>query len=231
MNLTDQIVLISKKAPASRNRFVYYPDHLVRIPGPQPGKSTLSILWEALVTLFREPLFKGVVRGVLKEPSVEARPDNRKDESVGHFMSRRFNPAIADNLVSAVFHGIYAGDIYKLSADTLIGLQRLLEAKHESVIIGALDNNREKRKIIPTDYLLAMCSIINQRPPGHFDRLRMLVRGASVFTIRDGLAEIARAFEKSFSENSAKIDVVTGAQIRDIKREQNHDITVRTNLV
>jgi oxygen-dependent protoporphyrinogen oxidase len=226
LDLAEQIVLIGKTSPAARNRYIYYPDRLVRMPGPKPGGGTLSTILDALTTIFTEPIFKGTVMGILKEPSVETRSDLRKDESVGDFTSRRFNSKVADNLVSAIFHGIYAGDIYKLSADAIIGAQRLLEVEHESVIIGAMDMIQQKRLIMPADYLLALYSVVGQRPLGHFDRLRALVRPASVFTIKDGLAEIARAFERGFQKHSDKIEVVTDARINDIRREGNHDITV-----
>ncbi|KAE8554924.1 hypothetical protein EYB25_003471 [Talaromyces marneffei] len=228
LDLSEQIVLIGKTSPAARNRYVYYPDHLVRMPGPKPGGGTLSTILETLTTIFTEPIFKGTVMGILKEPAVETRSisDLRKDESVGDFISRRFGSKVADNLASAVYHGIYAGDIYKLSADTILGPQRLHEAQHESVIIGAMEMMQQKKKIIPADHLLAMFSVVGQRPMNHFDRLGVLVGPASVFTIKDGLAEIARAFERGFKKHSEKIEVVTDARINDIKREDNHDITI-----
>jgi oxygen-dependent protoporphyrinogen oxidase len=226
LDLAEQIVLISKNSPAARNRYIYYPDHLVRMPGRKPGGGMLSTILEALRTLFTEPIFKGTIMGILKEPAVEVRSDLRKDESVGDFTSRRFGSNMADNLLSAFFHGVYAGDIYKLSADTILGVHRLIEVQSESVIIGAVDMLQQKKMFIPSDYLLAMCSVVGQRPLGHFDRLRALMRPASVFTIKDGLAEIARGFERGFKKHSDKIQVVTDARINDIRREDNHDITV-----
>lgn len=196
------------------------------MPGPEPGKGMLSIILDALRTLFTEPIFKGTVMGILREPAVEVRSDLRNDESIGDFVSRRFGSKVADNILSAVLHGVYAGDIYKLSADSIMGLQRLMEVQNESLIIGTLDMVQTKRLLVPADYLLAMCSVVGQRPLGHFERLRTLVRPASVFTIKDGLAEIARAFERGFAKHSDKIQIVTDARINSIKREDNHDITV-----
>lgn len=226
LELTEQIVFIGSNSPAARNRYIYYPDHLVRMPGPKPGEGLLSTVLDVLRTVFTEPIFKGTVMNILKEPAVDVRSDLRNDESVGDFISRRFGSKVADNIVSAVFHGIYAGDIYKLSADSVIGVPRLIEVQNESVMIGALDMMQTKRNFIPADYLLAMCSVMGQRPLSHFDRLRALVRPANVFTIRDGLAEIACAFERGFKKHSDKIQIVTDARINDIKREENHDITV-----
>lgn len=226
LELAEQIVLIGRTSPAARNRYIYYPDHLVRMPGPKPGEGVLSTILDALRTLFTEPMFKGTIMGILKEPAVEVRSDVRKDESIGDFFSRRFGPKFTDNMFSALLHGVYAGDIYKLSADSILGVPRLIEVQNESLVIGMLDMMQTKKNFIPADYLLALCSVVGQRPLSHFDRLRTLIRPASVFTIKDGLAEIARGFERGFKKHSDKIQVVTDARINDIKREENHDITV-----
>lgn len=196
------------------------------MPGPQPDMGLLSTILDALKTLFTEPIFKGTVMSILKEPAVDVRSDLRKDESIGDFFSRRFGPKVADNFLSAILHGVYAGDIYKLSADSILGVARLIEVQNESLLIGILDGMQTKKSFIPADYLLALCSVVGQRPLNHFDRLRTLIRPASVFTIKDGLAEIARGFERGFQKHSDKIQVVTDARINDIKREENHDITV-----
>lgn len=228
LDMTDQVSLISKSSPAALNRYIYYPDHIVRMPGPEPNSSTMSTILRGLTTLFREPLFEGSIRAFLREPLLDARSE-RQDESIGDFISRRFNPKVADNIVSAVFHGIFAGDIYKLSAQTILGVPHFLEKRHDSITVGMLDNMQEKRRIIPADYLLATWSVGAQRPPGHWDSLRLLMKSASVFTLKDGLAALAHGLAKDFEKNSHKVQVITDAQINSIRREENHDITVSLN--
>lgn len=84
---------------------------------PGPGGSLL----EGCSSFTSEPVFKGLFRSLLMEPWQPSRPDDLLDESVGSFLSRRLgSPLLADNIVSAVFHGIYAGDIYQLSARSLL---------------------------------------------------------------------------------------------------------------
>ena len=68
-----------------------------------------------------EPVFKGTFWGVIRESSVAARPPEMEDESVGSFLQRRLGSSnVGENLVSAVLHGIYAGDIYQLSAKSIL---------------------------------------------------------------------------------------------------------------
>jgi protoporphyrinogen oxidase len=59
---------------------------------------------------------------ILRESSIGPRPRHIQDESVGDFIMRRTggNRAIADRFVSAVLHGIYAGDVWQLSMASLL---------------------------------------------------------------------------------------------------------------
>lgn len=66
---------------------------------------------------------------MLRDLRVEPRSPALLDESVGDFIKRRFGPAIADNLVSALFHGIYAGDIYSMSVRTCLPTLWYLETR------------------------------------------------------------------------------------------------------
>lgn len=114
---------------AARNRFVYYPDHLVRMPGPYAQTGLLTNIFRNLSALLTEPIFKGIIGYLLAEPTVETRGKHVEDESVGDFVTRRFGPTIADNMLSALFHGIYAGDIYNLSARTLLAKLWYMETR------------------------------------------------------------------------------------------------------
>lgn len=96
----------------SKPRYIYYPDHLVPLP---PASSLLQFFREPL---FRETLFAGLMV-LLRAYRVKRLPD--EDESVGDWIRRLSGSrTAADNLVSAMVHGIYGGDIYKLSARSVL---------------------------------------------------------------------------------------------------------------
>jgi protoporphyrinogen/coproporphyrinogen III oxidase len=81
--------------------------------------------------------------GILGEPTKPGRDPGTKDESVGDFLTRRFGSAVADNFASAVIHGIYAGDIYKLSVRTAMPLLSHLESRSEEhTVLGELFFNK-----------------------------------------------------------------------------------------
>ena len=100
---------------------------------PSPYGNPLAAVFGAVKSLLTEPIFKGVFTSLLAEPAVKQRSRQMADESVGDFLKRRFGIAAADNLASALFHGVYAGDIYQLSARTCLPLLWYLESRdHKS---------------------------------------------------------------------------------------------------
>lgn len=83
---------------------------------------------------FAGSLGKGFISGILGEPFRSAKVTGT-DESAHSFIHRRFgNEHISKNVFSALFHGIYAGDIKKLSAKRTIGKMVEMENTSGSLI-------------------------------------------------------------------------------------------------
>ena len=205
--------MTSKNSVAAQNRFVYYPDHLVRMPGP--GTSLLS----NVINLISEPVFKGAVWGSIKEyyRAAPKRPDGVDDESIGSFISRRFGSGPADNLASAIIHGIYAGDIYNLSARTILPGPWETELKIGSVLQGFYlqrqpvydgdgDSNNDfnnylqangRRPVAADD--VELIKDFNSRPA--ISATLKAVRESSVFTFKGGIGELASRLEAKLLEN------------------------------
>ncbi|KAG8532645.1 uncharacterized protein KY384_002522 [Bacidia gigantensis] len=193
LGLNDEVISTIKNSPAARNRYVYYPDHLVRMPGP--GSSILA----SLTSILREPLFEKTLSHVLSEAAVQPRPEDLEDESIGSFISRRFGRGIADNIVSALFHGIYAGDIYKLSARTIIPSLWHTESHHNSIMVGMLSMLfGGGRPISDEDFLLLYDfngPLRNRR--NHSEEARK----SSVFTFHGGLGRLVSRLEAKLCES------------------------------
>jgi oxygen-dependent protoporphyrinogen oxidase len=64
--------------------------------------------------------------------------DSVADESVDSFFRRRFGPRIADNLASAMVHGIYAADSRRLSVRSAFPSLWDAERSHGSVLLGSM---------------------------------------------------------------------------------------------
>ena len=183
--------MTSKDSLAAQNRFIYYPDHLVRMPGPG------STIMGNLFNIWSEPVFKGSISGILTEVLKLKRPDDLHDESIGSFLSRRFGSALTDNIASAVFHGVYAGDIYKLSARSILAQPWQWEARHGSVIEGGLASAIGLDQPITTDDLEIVKHY--QKQPPMSDPLES-AKKSSVFTFRGGIGELADRLETKLLE-------------------------------
>lgn len=96
-------------------------------------------------------LFEGLWKGLLAEPFRKRRPEDVTDESVGSFVSRRVHPKVSRNLVSAILHGIYGGDVDRLSIRSVYPLAYKDEWEHGSFIMGML-KRRFYRKSHLTKY-------------------------------------------------------------------------------
>lgn len=192
LGLEDRVLMTSKNSTAAQNRFIYYPDHLVRMPGP--GSSLLQNVSNVL----SESIFKGTVSGALTEIMKPRRSVDLQDESIGGFLSRRFGTALTDNVVSAVFHGIYAGDIYKLSARAILPSLWAIEQRNTSIMKGLLGQAfGGMQPIATTDF--DMIKLL-QSQPTMSDKLE-IVKKSSVFTFKGGIGELADRLEAKLDES------------------------------
>ena len=87
--------------------------------------------------------FRTLVGSLLGEPLRPSRmtvhPNGITDETIANFATRRLGGRESvDDLLSAICHGIYAGDIYKLSARCLIPLLWAYESTPQKVLLSLL---------------------------------------------------------------------------------------------
>lgn len=245
IGLGDQMIFTMKDSPAAQNRYIYYPDHLVRLPTPVRGAGLMQNIGNVVRALFKEPLLKPLLPALLFEHSKPARmPDQwQTDESVSSFISRRFNSQVADNLVSAVIHGIYAGDIDQLSAQALFGPIRNLE--HSGVLYGLITNAARTRSV--DDHL-----IFSKMKSDEFARMRTqseterearrrfnlgfaallglaeLNPGASTFVFKDGTQQLANGLVSALKK-SEKVNIRTQTNVEAISHYPGsyHPMNVR----
>ena len=207
LGLDDRVLMTSKSSAAAQNRFIYYPDHLVRMPGP--GSSLLR----NISNVFSEPLFKGTISGALSEFTKPRRPRDLQDESIGSFLTRRVGSALADNVVSAIFHGIYAGDIYNLSARALVPSLWAIEWRNNSILKGILAQAFGGMQPIATSDLDVMRTLQSQ--PVMSDTLEVVKR-SSVFTFKGGIGELADRLEAKLHE-SGNVNILENTDVGHIK--------------
>ncbi|KAI9788162.1 MAG: oxygen-dependent protoporphyrinogen oxidase [Peltula sp. TS41687] len=217
LDLVDQVVTTPDTAVAARNRYIYYPDHLVRVPGKGDG------IISTLGTLLTEPLFKGLISGVIGEFFRPPSPPDLGDESVGSFVSRRFSPHVADNVVSALVHGIYAGDIYLLSMRSIARLPWALEAAHGSLIKTYLQMDSKTRFVPQADATL-LYHLKEQGDVGF-----AYPKETAQYSFKMGVDTLVRALARRL-EHSDNVTVKTQTEIKDIAYDgARGGVAIQTN--
>jgi oxygen-dependent protoporphyrinogen oxidase len=179
---------------------------------PGPGQDLYKIAW----TVLTEPAFKGVWNAMF-EYSRPTRPSSLEDESIGSFMNRRFGgPELGNNLVSAVLHGIYAGDIYKLSMRSLLPLPWMLEAESGS-ISNSLVARTKPGTITAVDRALMV-----EETGKMSEEEKAAWKNTSVYTFRGGIRTLTAALESSLRSNP-NVTIKLNHQLKSVAYDKEHD--------
>ncbi|QSZ33754.1 hypothetical protein DSL72_005325 [Monilinia vaccinii-corymbosi] len=216
LGLADQVIKTGKMSAAALNRFIYYPDRLVCMPEPSQGIYTMG--WKILT----EPVFEGFYKMIF-EYKRPRRPLNLEDESVGSFLARRTGGSdIPNNLVSAVFHGIYGGDIYKLSARSITPSQWGMEGAYGSISAGM----SQMRKF---QYGTAEDAEMENKEKSLFtDNERAIVKDTSVYTFRRGLGTLSDALASSL-RNNPNVKIKLGEYVENVEYDgQSQGVKIET---
>lgn len=205
LDLAKDAIFTQRTSPAARNRYVYYPDHLVRMPHPHYG--LVDNIW----SLITEPVFKNAVWSGMRELWKEPRDPSVQDESIGSFISRRFSKDVVDRMLSAVIHGIYAGDVWQLSAKSLFPTLWRDEGAHDSVVHGMIKSRSEgvemsKREM---DFLEDMKNFTWD------PLLKATLRDCSVFTFKEGLGMLSERLHAKLFE-TGQVEFKTGTPVASV---------------
>ncbi|PYH89789.1 putative protoporphyrinogen oxidase [Aspergillus ellipticus CBS 707.79] len=227
LDLMDDVAFVSRDAPSAINRYLYYPDHLVRVPTPDPHLSGTENLINTVPPLLREPVFKTVLRSILTEPFKDPidREKHADDESIKDFISRRFSPEVAENLVSAMIGGIYGGSIDRLSAQTTMGGLRDYEQFMEGIILSTMNNAKRGVRYSQVDYALVMESVAPEKDSLYWKALRAAYQKSSVLYFKDGMGHLTETLATQLKA-SGKVEFLLDADISKIAKEKNDDIVI-----
>lgn len=233
MDLERDIIAIDRKSPAATNRYIYYPDRLVRMPTPDPNRGLIGNIWNAGNALLNEPIFRGVIQSVVTEYTRECRSRGVMDESVGHFLKRRFGASIADNIASAFFHGIYAGDIYKLSMATLLpGLWYMETRDVENkggVVLEAAElffRGHQLRGLEDMRYLNLARQTLNEEDEVKFQMMLHQTKPWVAYTFVKGTGQLTDALVNALKANS-NVTIQTDSKVQSLTFDKaNNKVSV-----
>jgi oxygen-dependent protoporphyrinogen oxidase len=199
---------VPKDSPSAQLRWLFYPDHLFCLPVPSEG------IVAALPKFFTEPALKGVIWGIITEVFKDTRSEDIMDESVGSFLSRRINDSLVNNVVSAVFHGIYAGDVWQLSARSLMPHQWHVEKEDSSVILGI----PHLMEMIQEDDLNLLKQLAEAKQPS--PEIVRKLRECSVFTLRRGLGQLTERLE-SLLKMGGNVEFKTDTAVKEVVMQKD----------
>lgn len=125
----NQIEVMRHDSIANRKYFLDHGNNLLEVPN---NVSTG-------IKFFSNTLTKGLFKSILSEPFKPVKLKTCEDISVGEFFNRKFGSRhLVDNLVSAGLHGIYAGNVYKLSVRSLLPKVVDLTNQHGTIFNSVL---------------------------------------------------------------------------------------------
>jgi oxygen-dependent protoporphyrinogen oxidase len=192
--LDDQIMECKKSSSAAQNRYIYYPDKLQRMP--KKGSA-----FQDLLRLQFSGIFGGFLPGILWKEVHAERPMDLQDESIGSFLTRRFGKGVTDNMVSALIHGIYAGDIHQLSIKSIFPMFWEFERKYGGILRGVAMLNQTQGRTLdnldalvhPYDAELDEAMMAEVRVD---DQLAIAWAGMASFSLDGGLEKMVHELEE-----------------------------------
>ncbi|CAK9436160.1 uncharacterized protein LODBEIA_P07180 [Lodderomyces beijingensis] len=140
LNLQNQIEVIHKDSVANKKYITDAQGQLIQVPNSIPTfidflKNVKAIDLKLVMGIFKEPFVKPV----------------KEDETVEQFFKRRLGSSVlTDNVASAVMHGVYAGDIGKLSIKSVMPAMKEIENESGSLLKHAWKKLIAKNKISKT---------------------------------------------------------------------------------
>lgn len=133
LGLEDEVLSMSE---GSKTRFIVRNGELKKIKqNPISFLFSDVLSWKGKKELFSEPIRKSL--------------NSDADESIGSFLERRIGKEAVEYLADPFFSGIYAGDIYSLSKNKLIGKLADFEQEYGSIAKGFLKSRKEKSSFKP----------------------------------------------------------------------------------
>ncbi|KAK6200305.1 mitochondrial protoporphyrinogen oxidase [Scheffersomyces amazonensis] len=142
--------------------------------------------------------------GLLKEPFVKKPHENDStDESIESFFTRRLGTSVlTDSVLSAIIHGIYAGDVARLSVKSILPSVRKLEIDHGS-LGRALVAKKSKSEPKTSGLSPALTQYQHQlSPDANLEELSLSLKKFPMLALAGGLQTLPNSLYEYLSSQS-----------------------------
>ncbi|KAH3898857.1 related to Protoporphyrinogen oxidase [Saccharomycodes ludwigii] len=213
LGLENEIKCIESNSEANKKYILDVNKKLCQVP-PTGLKSFLHFI--------TNPMSKGLLTGILGEPFRS--PSKVQDETAYDFLKRRFgNTYIADNLFSAIFHGIYAGDIKQLSVNCTLNKLAQMEKDYGSILRAVYHkrNAKPEKSLVLSQYNEKFCG--NSAEIDEISQLNTFLSKYPALGLKNGLSTLPNSLESYILKNP-NVEIQYGKHIENFKL-LNHDKT------
>jgi len=212
------------------NRYLYYPDHLVRVPSQLPLSAgdplgSLSRVWDLARTVMTEPLFTGLLSSLAhgarfqpgsfdpapKWPFGRNRGVPADDMSIGDFAAQLLGRRdLVDNALSGLVHGVYGGDLWQLSVASSFLSSAWLRLSWDGEENG-------KVPLIPRDLTLLNDLMRDKKVA----RAAIAHQGKTLFTMRNGMGTLTDALAAKLERNP-RVTLRRDERVSKLEHDQTH---------
>lgn len=200
---TNEIEVMESSSIGNR-KYLAGKDHkLVRVPSN----------FKSAVKFFQNDIFKGGFKSILREPFVRTKLGENEDQSIREFFKRRFGSTLlCDNILSAIVHGIYAGDVGKLSVRSLF--PRLVKLEESgSIIKGMIKSSYLKPEPLKMDdSLKAYESLIS--PKADLLALKNKLKPFPIIKLQNGLQQFPIKLASYLTKSNPNVTIEYESNIK-----------------
>lgn len=214
----DQVEVMKSSSIANRKWILDPSNKLIQVP------NSVGLF----VKFMLSDVSEGVIASVFNEP-FQKKSETDKDESVRSFILRRFgSPALADNVVSAIMHGIYSGNVSKLSVRATLPSLLQIEKEHGSIIKGMVLKMREKRPETPklAGPLVQYELLIS--PDSNLENLSVSLKKFPIMRLHDGLEVFPRAMAE-YLQKQENVDIRYSSGVTELELSEGTVSTEETS--
>lgn len=216
LKLENEVQVLSKSSVANKKYLLNQDKKLIQVPDgifsvgrflAESGLMEMRFFW-----------------GILKEPFVKKRGDKVEsgdesvkstdklvqstDESIESFFLRRFgNKILTSKVLSAILHGVYAGDVAKLSVNSILPQLPQMEKESGSIVRSVMNKVFTKRAPLKLpselEYYEATIS-----PQAHFADLSKDLKKYPMMKLASGLQKFPLELAK-FLKSTGKVKIHT----------------------